>query len=71
MFTGGDRDRIDKWVPQIADKCRRDDETFKIERDRIVMIVSYLNEKPANLVDSQYISLNSLFHSASPWARVS
>ncbi|KAG6263822.1 hypothetical protein E4U49_002046 [Claviceps purpurea] len=44
------RPKFSPWVIQIADKCRCDDETFKVERDRIVMIVSYLDETPSKLV---------------------
>ncbi|CCE33804.1 uncharacterized protein CPUR_07731 [Claviceps purpurea 20.1] len=63
VFTG-DRDYFDRWVTQIADKCRCDDETFKVERDRIVMIVSYLDETPAKLINSRYISAENPFRSA-------
>ncbi|KAG5962109.1 hypothetical protein E4U57_007280 [Claviceps arundinis] len=55
---------LPEWDIQIADKCRRDDQTFKVERDRIVMIVSYLNETPAKLFNSRYISAESPFRSA-------
>jgi hypothetical protein len=52
----GDKREFDLWITRIADKCRKDGPTFKIERDRMVVVNSHLKGKAASLVQARFIS---------------
>lgn len=60
----GNKDLFDIWIIDLADKCRRDDRTFEVERDRMMLINSYLEEKPKQLLSARFGSTEIPFSSA-------
>lgn len=60
----GDKHEFDKWVTRLADKLEEDNETFKTERSRMVLLFSLLVGTPQDLVYSRYKSTVSPFSSA-------
>lgn len=59
----GDKDKFGKWIVKLSDKCRKDNDTFKVERDRMALVFTCLEDKPANLLEARYGSTEIPFKS--------
>ncbi|CAJ2510964.1 Uu.00g065890.m01.CDS01 [Anthostomella pinea] len=56
MFAG-EKDLFDKWIIKLADKCEKDEKTFKKERSHMALIFNMTGGPANDLLESRYQSV--------------